>query len=83
MLHLSECNGKLKMAFARVACLETEHYLASYSHADFRPIGRSCVEFFELLASFGVTQHFAIVDGDYTAELETLAQFYNIEFLHL
>ena len=64
--HLSEVL-KLKMAFARVACLETEHYLASYSHADFRPIGRSCVEFFELLASFGVTQHFAIVDGDYTA----------------
>ena len=83
ILHISECNGKIKMAFSTVECLETKHYLASYSHADFRHTHMKNSEFFTILAKFGVTQHYAIVDGDYTAELEVFAKMYGFEYINV
>ena len=83
ILHMSECNGKLKMAFSTVECLETKHYLASYSHADFKHTHMKNEEFFTELAKFGVTQHYAIVDGDYTKELEAFAKLYGFEYINL
>ena len=83
MLHLSECNGRIKMAFSTVECLETKHYLASYSHADFRHTHLSNEEYMARLAAFGVTQHFAIVSGDCTSELEAFAKMYGFEYLKI
>jgi len=83
ILHISECSGKMKMAFSTVECLETKHYLASYSHADFRHTHMSNEEFFKKLAEFGVTQHYAIVDGDYTNELACLAKLYRFEYIKI
>lgn len=83
MLHISECNGKIKMAFTTVECLETNHYLASYSHADFRHTHISNRDLFTELAKFGVTQHYAIADGDYTRELEAFAKLYGFEYLKI
>ena len=83
ILHMSECNGKIKMAFSTMECLETKHYLASYSHADFTHTQMSNKKFFTELATFGVTQHYAITNGDYTSELEAFAKLYGFEYLKI
>ena len=83
IFHMSECNGKMKMAFSTVECLKTKHYLASYSHADFRHTHLKNSEFFTKLAQFGVTQHFAIASGDHTAELEAFAKLYGFEYIKI
>ena len=80
MLHMSECGGRWKMVAAPVECLPTHHTLASYSHADFRPIGQTCVELFQKIAECGVTQHFAITDGNCIPALRVLAQLLSIDF---
>lgn len=83
VLHVSECGGRVKMAFSTIRCLETKHSLASYSHADFTHTHLSNEEFFTRLARFGVTQHFVIADGDHTAALEAFAMLYDFDFLKL
>lgn len=83
ILHISECNGKMKMIFSTVECLKTKHYLASYSHADFRHTSLKNEEFFRQLGEAGVTQHYAIVDGDYTKELQNIAELYGFEYLNI
>lgn len=40
------------------------------------------VNFIEL-AKFGVTQHYAITNGDYTKELEAFAKLYGFEYINL
>jgi L-arabinose isomerase len=37
-------------------------------------------ELVEKILKIGATQHYAIVDGDYTAELEALAEIMGFEF---
>lgn len=83
ILHMSECNGKMKMVFSTVECLKTKHYLASYSHADFRHTSLRNEDFFKKLAEMGVTQHYAIVDGDYTKELQCLAEIYGFDYINI
>ncbi len=80
MLHMSECDGKLKMIFTTMECLPTEHHLASYSHANFRHPTLSLKELFTRIAKFGVTQHYAICGGDFTAELEEFAKMFGMEY---
>ncbi len=80
MLHMSEKDGKMKMVCTTVECLPTEHYLASYSHANFRHPTLAPEELFERIAENGVTQHYGIVDGDCTKELEQLAELCGFEF---
>ena len=80
MVHMSECNGKLKMIFTTMECLPTKHHLASYSHANMRHPYLSHEELFTRLAKFGVTQHYAICKGDYTDELEQFAKIAGIEY---
>ena len=63
--------------------LPGKHLLATYSHTIFRPVV-PVKSLFEQILNIGATQHYAIVDGDYRAELEMLAgmmdfDFYNIE----
>ncbi|MCQ2427734.1 MAG: hypothetical protein MJ137_04950, partial [Clostridia bacterium] len=82
MLHMSEKNGRMKMVCTLVECLPTEHYLASYSHADFKPAGNMTPEeLFGRICENGVTQHYGIAPGDVTRELEALARLMNFEFV--
>lgn len=84
MLHMSEKDGRMKMVCALVECLPTEHYLASYSHADFRPVGdMSPEQLFEGIVSNGVTQHYGIVDGDCIRQLRALAGLCGFEFVYV
>lgn len=80
MLHVSECNGKLKFVATLVECLPTKHYLASYSHANFKHKTLHAKELFKKIADIGVNQHFAIVPGNCLAELDLLAQLIDAEY---
>lgn len=81
MLHMSEKDGVMKMVCTVVECLPTKHYLASYSHADFRHPTLSPEELFNRIIENGVTQHYGIVAGDVTAELEALAKMCGFDFV--
>lgn len=83
MLHMSEKDGKMKMVCTVVECLPTKHYLASYSHANFRHPELSPEEMFEKIVTNGVTQHYGIVSGDCTKELEILARICNFDFCRI
>ena len=50
-----------------------KHLLATYSHTIFRP-EVPVKQLFEQVLKVGVTQHYAIVDGDYRPQLEALAE---------
>ncbi|MBR3145165.1 MAG: hypothetical protein IKF53_04675 [Clostridia bacterium] len=80
MLHMSEKDGRMKMVATLVECLPTKHYLASYSHADFRPLNGTPEELFQKICENGVTQHYGIVDGDHLDELEMLAHLCDFDF---
>lgn len=75
MLHISEENGRLKLVAALVECLPTKHYLASYSHANFRHKTLPPQELFKRIGEKGVNQHFGIVAGNVLQELKYLASF--------
>ena len=74
MLHVSEENGRLKLVATIVECLPTKHYLASYSHANFRHRTLPPCELFRKIAECGVNQHFGIVSGNFLGELKTFAE---------
>lgn len=81
MLHMSEKDGVMKMVCTLVECLPTKHYLASYSHANFKHQTLAPEELFNRIIENGVTQHYGIVGGDVTAELEALAKMCGFEFV--
>ena len=83
MLHMSEKDGKMKMVCTTLECLPTKHYLASYSHADFRHPTLSPEELFNRIIENSVTQHYGIIDGDHTAELEILAKLCGFDFVNI
>lgn len=66
MVHLSQQGDTLKLAVTLVEALETTPHLATYCHSRFKPVGQSCKDLFGKLLKIGVTQHYAIVDGDVT-----------------
>lgn len=80
MLHISQKNGSLQMVCALVDALPASHFITSYSHGLFRPAEGELEPFFQRLLNVGVTQHYGIVEGDYTAELEKLAQLMDFTF---
>lgn len=80
MLHMSECDGVMKMVCTTVECLPTKHYLASYSHANFRHPTLSPEELFGRIIEKGVTQHYGIVAGDVTEELRYVAKLCGFEY---
>lgn len=80
MVHMSEKDGGFKMVCTVVEALPTRHYMASYSHGEFRHKTLSPQELFGRLVNIGVTQHYGIVEGDWTKELENLAYFMGFEF---
>ena len=83
MLHISECGGKFKMVCTLAEALPGDHTLASYSHGVFRHPRLSPEELFGKALEIGVTQHYAITDGDHLAELEALASLMDFDFYAL
>ena len=79
MAQLTENNGKYKMVCTLVDAIDGEHILASYSHGIFRPVV-PVKELFGRILQIGTTQHFALVDGDYLAELSMLAEMMGFEY---
>ena len=59
-----------------------KHLLATYTHTIFKPV-LPVKELFERVLKVGVTQHYAIVDGDYRPQLEALAEMMGFEFYSL
>jgi L-arabinose isomerase len=82
MAQLVECEGKYKLVCTLVDSLEGEHILATYSHSIFKPVVPVCRLFEEILKT-GTTQHFGIVDGDYTKELADVASLMDFEFYEI
>ena len=56
--------------------------LATYSHSIFKP-QVPVKELFEQILNIGTTQHFAVVDGDWTAELADFAKIMGFEFYNI
>ncbi len=56
-----------------------KHLLATYSHTIFRP-EVPVKELFERLLRIGVTQHYAIADGDWRPQLEALASMMGFDY---
>ena len=59
-----------------------KHLLATYSHTIFKPVV-PVKELWEKVLNIGVTQHYAIVDGDYRLQLEALAEMMGFEFFSI
>ncbi|MBO6095833.1 MAG: hypothetical protein J6P56_00785 [Bacteroidales bacterium] len=84
---LYEENGKYKLVtFMAESLAEKDtpqsgkkHLLATYSHTIFKPVV-PVKELWEKVLNIGVTQHYAIVDGDYRPQLEALAEMMGFEF---
>ena len=68
-----DSDGSFNFFSARVECLPTEHFLATYSHGLFRAMDTSNTELFGELVEEGGTQHFAFADGDLRTAVEDLA----------
>lgn len=79
MAQLVEVNGRYKIVCALVDSLEGEHILATYSHSVFKPVV-PVNRLFEEIIKIGTTQHFALVDGDYTAALAPFAEIMGFDY---
>jgi L-arabinose isomerase len=84
---LYEENGKYKLVtFMAESLAEKDtpqsgkkHLLATYSHTIFKPVV-PVKELWEKVLNIGVTQHYAIVDGDYRPQLKALAEMMGFDF---
>ena len=84
---LYEEDGKYKLICFQAESLSEKdtpqsnkkHLLATYSHTIFKPVV-PVKELFEQVLRIGATQHFAVVDGDWTAELADFASIMGFEF---
>lgn len=83
MLHCSEHDGRFRFVATQVECLPTEHFLATYSHALFRPIGQSSPQLFEKLIKIGVTQHYGIASGNWSKPLVDLAKMLDFDMYQI
>ncbi|MDD3214858.1 MAG: hypothetical protein PHY64_14400, partial [Eubacteriales bacterium] len=83
MLHCSEHDGRFRFVTSQLECLPTEHFLATYSHALFRPVGQTSARLFEKLIDIGVTQHYGIVNGDCSAAVRDLARMLDFELFEI
>ena len=74
-----EKNGKYKLVTFQAESLPGKHLLATYSHTIFKPVV-PVKELFERILNIGVTQHYAIVDGDVRPQLEAFAEMMGFEY---
>lgn len=82
MVHLSQDGCSFKIAVAVVDALDCEHFLAGYSHGILKP-RIPATEFFEKLLAFGVTQHYALTDGNWAAEITAFAELMGFDCLEI
>ncbi len=82
MAQLVEADGKYKLVCTLIDSLPGEHLLATYSHSIFKPVV-PVKRLFEEIIKIGTTQHFGIVDGDYTKELADFASIMDFEFYEI
>ena len=82
MLHISQEGSSFKMAAAVVDALECEHFLAGYSHGVLHS-RIPATEFFGKLLNFGVTQHYALADGNWLKEIAILADLMGFSYLEI
>lgn len=80
MLHCSQHNGRFLFAATLIESLPCEHFLATYSHGLFRPVGQSAPTLFEKLVRLGVTQHYGIAAGDVLEALSDLAMMLDFDY---
>lgn len=80
MLHCSQQTGSFQLVATQVEATHTDHFLATYSHSHFKPIGEDCTALFTKLLAQGVTQHYAITDGNFTDAVRDLAMMLGVEF---
>ena len=80
MLHCSQQTGSFQLVATQVEATHTDHFLATYSHSHFRPVGEDCTALFSKLLAQGVTQHYAITDGNFTGAVRDLAMMLGVEF---
>lgn len=79
MAQLVEDNGKYKLVATLVDSLPGKHLFASYSHSIFRP-QMPVVDLFQKIMEVGTTQHFAVVEGNYLAELRAVAKLMGFDY---
>ncbi len=79
---LYEEDGKYKLITFQAESLPGKHLLATYSHTIFKPVV-PVKELWEKVLNIGATQHYAIVDGDCTKELEAFAEIMGFEFYNI
>ncbi|MBO4742437.1 MAG: hypothetical protein J5533_02275 [Bacteroidales bacterium] len=79
---LFEQNGRYKLVTFQAESLPGKHLLATYSHTIFKPV-LPVKELFERVLKVGVTQHYAIVDGDWRPQLEALAEIMGFDYFDI
>ena len=82
MAQLVECDGGYKLVATLVESLPGEHILATYSHTIFRPVV-PVERLFEEIIKIGTTQHFAVVDGDWRAQLRELSDIMDFKYYEI
>lgn len=82
MAQLVECDGGYKLVATLVESLPGEHILATYSHTIFRPVV-PVERLFEEIIKIGTTQHFAVVDGDWRAQLRELSEIMDFKYYEI
>ena len=82
MVQLVEEDGRYKMVCFLAESLPGKHLLATYTHSIFRPVV-PVKRLFEEIIRIGTTQHFAITDGDWTAELADFAEMMGFDFHYI
>ena len=80
MLHCSEQSGKFQLVATQVDAIHTDHFLATYSHSHFKPVGEDCNALFSKLLARGVTQHYCITDGNLIPEVKDLAMMLGCDY---
>ena len=82
LLHVSQGKNGFKMAAALVDALDCDYFLAGYSHGLIRPRMDPDL-FFSRFIEFGVTQHYALADGNWLKELSMTARILNFAYMEL
>lgn len=82
MVHISQKDGSFKMAATVLDAVECDYFLAGYSHGLLKP-RLPAEELFQKLLQFGVTQHYALADGNWLTELGMTAGLLGFDYLEL
>lgn len=82
MVHVSQAGESFKIAVSVVDALDCGHFVAGYSCGMIRT-RMPVTEFFQKLLDFGVTQHYALVDGNWSREIVCFAELMGFACLEL